>query len=205
MAKQANDPTAPVLRAVETYQQRLFHLWKVVFKQINAKFSTATKFFDNLVTKGHEIASKVGQAVVDRILGLKDRVFGALEAVPNIVKSALRLGNKIISLIRKAVDPNRIIGTLKRLFMRYVKMLREVFGWVSDFFSALNPLGAALAIVNTFRNVLRLVVSWIGEVSGANSAVKKAKSLLKRVVKAMKVEIKEAVRLRKDVLKLKPA
>ena len=205
MATPANDPTAPVLRAVENYQKRLFELWKVVFKKIDSKFKTATKFFDNIVTKGEEIASKVGKAVVDKIIGYRDTVFGALDTVPTIVKSALRLGNKIIALIRKAADPNKIINTMKRLFMRYVKMLKDIFALVKQFFDALNPLGAALAIVNTFRNVLRLVVSWITEVSGANSAVKKAKSLLKRVVKAMKQEIKEAILLRKKVLKMKPA
>ncbi len=201
----ANDPTAPVLRAVEAYQGRIFELWKVVFKKINSKFSTATKFFDNIVNRGEEIASKVGQAVVNKIIGFKERVFNALKVVPAIVKSALRLGNKIIGLIRRAADPNRIIGMLKRLFQRYVKMLKDIYGHVADFYEVLNPLSAALAIVNTFKNVLRLLVSWVTDVSGANSAVKKAKSLLKKVVKAMKQEIKQAILLRKQVLKLKPA
>jgi len=200
-----NDPTAPVLRAVEMYQSRLFELWKTVFKKINAKFSAASKFFDNMVAKGGEIASKVGQAVVDKIVGFRDRVFGALESVPQIVKSALRLGNKIIATIRKAADPNRIFGVLKRLFARYVKMLKDIYAWVQDMFEALDPLGAALAVVNSFRNVLRLLVSWVTDVGTANSAVKKAKSLLKGVVKAMKREIKEAIQLRKQVLKLRPA
>lgn len=201
----ANDPTAPVLDAVERYQARLFELWKVVFKKIESKFKTSAKFFENVATKGGEIASKVGQGVVDKIVGFKDCVFGVLEFVPAAVKSALRLGNKIIALIRKAADPNRIINTMKRLFMRYVKMLKDIFARISEFLDVLNPLGAVLTIVNSFRNVLRLIVKWVGDVSNANSAVKKAKSLLKKVVKAMKREIKEAVLLRKKVLKLKPA
>ncbi len=205
MPAAANDPTAPVLRAVERYQARLFEIWKSIFKRISSKFSAARGFFDNMVTKGHEIASKVGQAVVSRIVAFRETIFGTLDYVPAAVKSALRLGNKIIALIRKATDPNRIIGTLKRLFMRYVKMLREIFAQIQSMMQALSPLSAALAIVNTFKNVLRLMVSWVTQVSQANSAVKKAKSLLKKVVKAMKVEIKEAIRLRKQVLKLKPA
>src|SRR6056297_1572475 len=162
-----NDPTAPVLRAVEMYQSRLFELWKTVFKKINAKFSAASKFFDNMVAKGGEIASKVGQAVVDKIVGFRDRVFGALESVPQIVKSALRLGNKIIATIRKAADPTKILGVLKRLFVRYVKMLKDIYAWVQDMFEALDPLGAALAVVNSFRNVLRLLVSWVTDVGTA--------------------------------------
>lgn len=201
----SNDPTAPVLRAVEAYQSRLFELWKVTFKKVNAKFNAARSFFDNVINRGEEIASKVGKAVVDRLAQLGQGVFAVIDTVPGACKSALRLGNKIIALIRKAADPNRIIGTLKKLFHRYVKMLRDIYAGVVDFLSALDPLATALAVVNTFRNVLRLVVSWVGEVSGANSAVKKARSLVKRAVKAMKLEIKEAIRLRKQVLKLKPA
>ncbi|GMG84330.1 hypothetical protein LNKW23_35450 [Paralimibaculum aggregatum] len=201
----ANDPTAPVLKAVEIYQKRIFEIWKVVFKKIDSKFKSATKFFDNVVNKGEEIASKVGKAVVEKIIGYRDTVFGALERVPQIVKSALRLGNKIINLIRSAADPNKIINVMKRLFMRYVKMLREIFAMVKQFFEALNPLGTALAVVNALKSVLRLIVSWVGEVTNANNAVKKAKTLLKKVVKAMKLEIKEAILLRKKVLRLRPA
>jgi hypothetical protein len=201
---QTNDPTAPVLRAVETYQSRLFELWKGLFKKIASKFSGAAKFFDNVVAKGHEIASKVGQAVVDGIVAYTERVFGALEAIPALARRAIRLGNRIIALIRRAADPNRILGTLKKLFSRYVKMLKDIFGWLRDFYEALDPLGKALAVVNTFRNVLRLVVKWVGQVSGANSAVRKAKGLVKKVVRAMQREIRDAVRMRREVLRLRP-
>lgn len=200
-----NDPTKPVLRAVEKYQERLFELWKVIFKKINSKFNAARKFFDNVVTKGQDIASKVGQAVVDKIVGFRQRLFSALEAVPNIAKSAIKLGNKIIALIRKAADPNKIIGTLKRLFSRYVKMLREILGYVADLVGVLDPLGKALAVIDSFKNVLRLVVSWVAEVSAANAAVKKAKTMLKKVIKTLKREVKEATLLRKEVLNMRPS
>ncbi|MGF1444694.1 MAG: hypothetical protein ACFBRM_00665 [Pikeienuella sp.] len=200
-----NDPTAPVLRAVQTYQVRLFQLWKMVFKKINSKFSSAKGFFQNAFTRGVEIASKVGKSVVNTVVTVGQRVLAAVDTVPGLARQALRLGNKIIGLIMKAADPNKIIAQMKKHFVRYVRMLREIFAWVTDFLAALNPLGTALSVINGFKVVLRFVADWITDVGSAVGAVKKAKSLLKRVVKEMRKEVKEAILLRKQVLKLKPA
>ena len=84
-------------------------------------------------------------------------------------------------------------------------MVKEIFGRISEMAKQLDVLGPMLSIINSFKNALRMIFSWIKEVTRINDAVVKTKRLLKKVIKEMKKEVKEAEKMRKEVMKLKIA
>jgi len=197
------DLTEPFLKATVRYQARMTQMLKVVFKKIASETRTLIRFGDMILAYGEEIAGKVGKSVVQAIGSAYTVVKRLLQAIPKAIKAVLRMGNKIIALLRKAADPKKIIASLKKLFTRYVRMVLEVFGNVQDFFAQLNILEKALAVVSRFSAVLRMIVAWIADVSGAYNGVRKAKSLLKSLVRVMKKEAKELRQLQRDVARLK--
>ena len=209
MAKKPQDPLSrdidEIRTSIEGWQDRLFHLWKVVFKKIKTKLKSVVSFVEKLVKEAGRIVATVGKSVVDKIIGAARVLTNVLDRVPNLIRAALRLGKKLISIIVKATDPSKIIGTLKRLVTRYINMIREIYKFILEFVSQLDVLGFAFSIINTFKTVLRLIVSWITDVTGAAGAIKKVQMMLKKIVKAMKVEIRQAIKTSKKAARLKAA
>lgn len=187
------------------WQDRLFDLWKVVFKKIASRLKATVSFIAKVVKNAATLVATVGKKAVKMIESAGNYIETVLQRVPVLVKKTMRFGAKVLDIIARGGDPKRLVGTLKRMVTRYVNMVREIYRYVLDFMTQLDVLGMALTIVNTFKNVLRLVVSWIVEVSGADSAVRKAKSLLRKVVKALKIEIRDAIKMGKEASRLKPA
>lgn len=209
MAKKPKDPLTrdldEIRTSIEGWQTQLFHLWKVVFKKIKSKLKSAVSFFDKVVTEGRRIASTVGSKVIDKIVDAAKRLGFLLERIPQLLKNAHRLGKKILSIIAKAADPSKIIGTMKRLVTRYINMIKEIYRFLFDFLSYIDALGAALAIINTFKTVLRLVLSWIADVTGVMSVLRKISNMVRKIVKKMKVEIRDAIKTSKKAARLKAA
>ena len=202
---QANDPLKPVLDAVWRYQKRIQELIGSVFNKLRSSMGKAIAFMDNVVKYAKEIAKKVGKGVVNTIVSMRNRIFAAVNAVPGLAKSALKLGYRIIATIQKAADPNKVIKVVKKLFQTYVRMIRQLADYVSDMVAALDPVGKALKVIATFRLVLQMVFKWIADVSGAATAVAKTRSLVRKAAKLLRAEVKDAVRVVKEVQRLKPA
>ncbi|MGC1505960.1 MAG: hypothetical protein WA782_17700 [Sulfitobacter sp.] len=200
-----NDPTKKFLDATEKYQERLLNLWKVVFKKVSAHLKSMVSFVRKVVNVGKELAATVGKSVVDKVVGAGQMVEEMITTIPNLLKVALLLGKRIIAKIKKAVDPNEVIAPLKKLFTRYVRLIKEIFAFVTNLIQQLDILGAVFGVISTFQSVLRLIFSWIADVTGAKDGALKAKKMLKKVWKEMKKEVKEAELLRKQVMKLKVA
>lgn len=202
---EANDPTKTFLDATHRYQERLFDLWKVVFKKVKTMLKTMVSFVTNVISKAKELALVVGKAVIDKVVDFGSAVVGFIETIPITLKSALRLGKKIIALIEKATDPARIVSTLKKLFSRYMRQIREIYDGIVNFVSQLEILGTIFSVVSSFKQALRALFSWITDVTRANDGVVRAKRLLKKIIKQMRLEVKAADKLRKQVMKLKIA
>ena len=202
---QDNDPTKKFADATARYQKRLLDLWKSVLKKVFTRIKPMLSFVGTLITKGAQLVGKIGKGVFQTIQRTYNIVLKAIDAIPSMIKRVLRLGDKILALLRKAADPMKIIKALKSLFSRYVSLLKEVFAKVVDFMVQLDVLGRALAVINGLKAMLRLVFAWIVDVTRAVDAIGKAKKILRTVVKEMKKEIKEATKLRKEVMQLKAA
>lgn len=199
---QENDPLKPVLQAVQAYQQRILEIWKGIFKKLSALLGKSRSFFDKIIQNAKDIAGKVGKGAVDTVVNLCGQVFGALDEVPLLAKQALKLGQRIIDTIQKAADPNKAIKLVKKLFQAYVKLFARIAELVFQMMDALDPLGKALRIIDTFRLALVMIFKWIADVPV--TAVGKARTLLKKVAKLLRAEIKEALKFAKEVRKLAP-
>ena len=80
-------------------------------------------------------------------------------------------------------------------------MIRQVWGWIRDNLGrAWRARHRTVRHQHAFASVLQLIFRWIRDVTGILSAVKKAKALLKKVVKTLRLEVKQAIRLLKDVV-----
>jgi len=204
MPQQAN-PVAKFADATDEYQDVLSDLWKGVFKKVDSALKPMIAFGSKLISKGKDIARTVGLSVMKTIESAFKAVTGMLKSIPALIKRALALGKEIIALVRKAADPGKVVKALRKLFSRYVAMLREIFSAVSQFIDQLDAMGTALAVVEKFKTVLQFVVSWIGEVSGASGAVKRARGVLATAHKSLSASVRKAEKLNKEVMKLKPA
>lgn len=202
---QENDPTQKFLEATERYQTILTRLWKVVFKKVASIMRALTSFLTKFIAQAKDLVTTIGKKAVNTLIGTGQRLIDLIQGTPNRLKAAIRFGKKIVALIKKAVDPNKIINTLKKLFRRYVQMIQDIANFVSELISNLDIIGTALGVVNTFKRVLQMMFAWIADVTRANDAALKAKRMLKKVQKDMKREVKEAIKLRREVMKLKVA
>ncbi|MCX7558002.1 hypothetical protein OS190_00380 [Sulfitobacter sp. F26204] len=202
---QENDPTQRYLEATQKYQTKLHYLWKTVFKKVNSILRTLTSFLNKFIAEAAKMIAIVGKAAVNKVIDVGQRIIQLVAQIPNALKQGLRYGRKIISLITKAKDPNKIISTLKKLFARYVRMIQEIHGWINDLASNLDVIGTAFSVVNAFKRLLQAMFSWITEITRANDAALKVKRLLKKVQKEIKKDKKELIKLRKDVMRLKKA
>lgn len=199
------DPLQRVAKATETYQDHLQDLWKGGLKKLASELKPMIAFGANLIRQGKAIVGTIGASVMKTIETAYAAITRALKAIPDLVKAALDVGRKILALVAKAANPGKVAGALKKLFARYVALMKEIVSYVAWFVNELDVLGKALAVVEKFKSVLKFVASWIADVSGALGAVKKAKALLVKVQKTLKGALKEALTLQKDVAKLKAA
>ena len=201
----AESPLAPVEAGVQRFSAYLQDLLVNVLKKLKPMVAPALAFFDELIKNGKAIASKVGDNVLDTIKGFVDEFFDVLPTLTTMVKSALKLGQKILAMIAKAADPMKIVRTVKKIFARFVMLLRQIFARVSAFLARIAPVQAVLGIINSMKTLLQVVFRWIANVTKANSVVKKVAKVMKKVEKAMKAEVKMANKLLKEVNKLRPA
>ena len=202
---QENDLTKVYLTATQTFQSRLMYLLKNIFKKVNSILGVATSFLTKLMGEAAKFQAVVGKAVIKKIMEVGQRIMDLIARIPADLKAALKLGKRIITLITKATDPNKIISTLKKLFSRYMSLLQEIFSAIQQLVSQLDVIGPVLFIINTYRAALQAMFKWISEIARVTDAVVKAKRLLKKVMKELKQDVKETVKLRKQVMRLKKA
>ena len=112
------------------------------------------------------------------------------------------LGKRILNTIKKEADKTKLVRTLKTVVRKYVDAMRKVFAWVNEIWRELDLLNRALMVLDGFRSILQIVFRWIAEVSVVLTTLKTAQRLLKQVWKPLKKEIKDALRLGKDMAKI---
>lgn len=201
----AENPLAPVEAGVMRFNAYLQNMLVNVLKKLKPMIAPARSFFDELIKNGKEIASKVGDQVLDTIKSFLDEVFDVVPALQAMVKSALKLGDKILTMIAKAADPMKVLKAVKKLLARFVQLMRQIFARVTDFLSRISPVLAVLSVINSMKALLQVVFRWIAGVTKASSVVKKVGNVMKKAEKALKIEVKEANKLLKEVNKLRPA
>ncbi|OBY26264.1 hypothetical protein [Leisingera sp. JC1] len=198
----SNDPVEFVEKAVDKLHARMFYYLKTVWKRIRALLTPLSKFLKNVISGAKSLAKTVGKAAVKQVTSAAQFILKLIDRVELTLKNLVKLGKRILDTIRKNKDRSRVIRILKTVIRKYVEMIRQVWGWVQEIWDELGVLDTALSIISRFASVLQLIFRWIRDVTGILDAVKKAKALLKKVVKTLRLEVKQAIRLLKDVAKL---
>lgn len=203
MAKK-DDPTQKFLVAIQKYQAFLQRLLKAVFKKVFTFVKTVVTFVKKLIAEAGKLAATIGKSALDQLKKLGPRLMNMAALILNMLKAAIRLGQRLVSMIKKGADPNKVIQVLKKLFASYVRMMKDLFVRITEFLQILDLIGAVLKVVDNVKRVLQMIFAWITEVSGAKAVVTKSTQMLKKVMTEFKKELREAEKLRGEAMKLKP-
>ncbi len=198
----SNDPVEFVERGIEKFHTRVIFYLKKVWKRVRSLLMPLRKFMKKMLTSAKTIAKTAGKKAVSQVTSAGQTVLNLLDRVEQMLKTMVKLGQRILDTIRKNTDRSRLVKVLKTVIRKYVEMFRQVWGWVQEIWEQIGVLDTALMILNRFASVLQIIFGWIKELTAILGGVKKVKGLLKKVVKTLRLEMKEAIRLLKDVVKL---
>ena len=163
------------------------------------------KEIGNLEKQLASVPIKIGKATFDALLDGVETLRGYLPDITKEAKAALKFASTILATIKKAADPSKVFGAIKKLVSRLAASFRKLASMVAQVMKYLDPISAVLSLINGVKSILRMIASWIAQVSGALTAVKKARDIVKKVARSLATELKTVTKLVKDTAALKPA
>lgn len=200
----SKDPVKFVEEAIVDHQKRVTKFHKSVWKQVKSFLTPLQKFLKNILSAAKDLAETVGKKVINHITSTIRAILKFLEPIEKALKNFVLLGKRILATIRKEIDKSKVIRFLKTVVRKYVETMRKIVGLIVDLWKEIGILDAAMAVFKKFSTVLKFLFNWIDElVSGILNAVSKVKTLLTRAMKELMKQEKEAIRMLKDVAKLK--
>ncbi|KIC31124.1 hypothetical protein [Leisingera sp. ANG-M6] len=198
----SNDPVEFVEKGIDRLHTRVLFYLKKVWKRVRSLLMPLRKFMKKMLSAAKSIAKTAGKKAVAQVTSAGQTVLNLLDRVEQMLKTMIKLGQRILDTIRKNTDRSRLVRVLKTVVRKYVEMFRQVWGWVQEIWEQIGVLDTALSILNRFASVLQIVFGWIKELTTILGGVKKVKGMLKKVVKTLRLEMKDAIRLLKDTAKL---
>ena len=199
----SDDPVKFVEEAIEQHQKRVLNFYKSVWKRVKSILTPLQRFLKNILSAAKDLAQTVGKKVINHITSTIRAIINFLKPIEKALIGILQLGKRILATIRKKVDKSEVIRILKTVVRKYVETFKKVVGLITDLWNELGILDVAMAVFNRFRLILSMAFGWFEEVTGILTAIKKVRTHLQRVIKALLKELKDAIRLVKDVAKLK--
>ena len=159
-------------------------------------------FLRNIQAAAKSLAQTVGKAAAQAATGALQQILSLIDQIELTMKAMLKMGKRVLATIRKTADKNRVVRILKTVIRRYIQMFRQIWSWICDFHDQLDLLGNTMAVIRKMRQVLQLAFSWIDDVTQVVSALKRTRTLLKKTIKAMRIEVKDAIKLAREVKKM---
>lgn len=199
----SNDPIKFVEEAIVEHQKRVLNFYKSVWKRVKSYLTPLQKFLKNVLSAAKDLAQTVGKKVISQLTDTIRAILNFLSPIEKLLKDIIQLGKRILATIRKKVDKNEVIRFLKTVVRKYVETFTKIVGLITDLWKELGILDAALAVFNKFRLVLSMAFGWFDQVTGVLTAIGKVRKQLQKAIKSLLKERKEALRLVKDVAKLK--
>jgi hypothetical protein len=199
----SNDPVKFVDDAIEQHQKRLLNFYKSVWKRVKFILTPLQRFLKNILSAAKDLLETLGKKVINHLTSTIRAILSFLQPIEKTLNDILQLGKRILATIRKKVDKSEVIRILKTVVRKYVETFKKIIGLITDLWTELGILDVAMAVFNKFRLILSMVFGWFDEVTGILTAIKKVRTHLQRVIKALLKERKDAIRLVKDVAKLK--
>jgi len=197
-----NDPVKAVERGVERLHKRITFYLKTLWKRVRTLLKPLRTFLKKVMKVVKKIAATVGKRVIEGLVRAATRLLDLFDRVEKLLSTMFLLGKRILNTIKKEADKTKLVRTLKTVVRKYVDAMRKVFAWVNEIWRELDLLNRALMVLDGFRSILQIVFRWIAEVSVVLTTLKTAQRLLKQVWKPLKKEIKDALRLGKDMAKI---
>lgn len=197
-----NDPTTEITRAVRKIEARLVHFLDTLLKKLKSLLAPLTGVLKKVLAVAEDIAATVGEKVLDQLVDTGARVLDFLGAFKAAIKAALKLAARILATLRKSVDPVKTVKALKTVLAKFIKAFRRIAGRLIDLYGELEIVETGFRAIASFRLALQKAFRWIGEISGAAAAARKVMTILKKLTKALKLEVKEAVRFGKRAARL---
>lgn len=201
-SNQANDPTEFVERGITRLHQRITYYFKTIWKRVKGLLAPLRNFLKKLIKVVKQIAVTVGKKVVDMLTRAANLVLSLFDRIEALLKKLFLLGKRVLTTLKKETDKTRLVRVLKTVMRKYIAAFRQVATWVNELWDQLDILNRALALLDSFRMVLQLAFRWIAEVTAVLSALRRIRQLLRGVWKALKKEVKEAIKLGRDVAKM---
>ncbi|MEM6740640.1 MAG: hypothetical protein AAF646_11000 [Pseudomonadota bacterium] len=199
------DVLKPIADKTQRIQDRLQELIRTVLSNIRPALKLLARFIKNVRTSAKVLIAKVGKAAVNTLLKAAEKLLALGPKLDKLVAQARKIAQAILATIKKAVQPEKVFKLLKSMVARLAASFRAIVGLVAQILSALNPLNAVLAVVRSFVMVLMLMLKWIRDVVGLASMIKKTQSLVSKMAKALRAELKTVTQLVKETNRLKPA
>ncbi|NIZ61111.1 hypothetical protein DL239_08990 [Sedimentitalea sp. CY04] len=199
----SDDPVKFVGEAIEQHHDRMLKFYKSTWKRVKSFLKPLQKFLKNFIAGTKDMIATVGKEAINRITSAIRAILKVLEPIDKALQDMILLGKRILATIRKEIDKTKLIRVLKTVVRKYVEIFKKVVSFIENLWDDLGILDVALAVLNKFRLVLSMVFNWFDEVTGILTAIKKVKAQLKRAIKTLLKERKKAIRLVKDVAKLK--
>lgn len=199
----SDDPVKFVEEAIEQHQERMLKFYKSVWKRVKSILTPLQKFLKKFISGTKEMVEVLGKEVINRITATIRAILKVLEPIEKALKDIILLGKRILATIRKEIDKTKVIRFLKTVVRKYIETMKKIVTLVVDLWRDIGILDVAMSVLNKFRLILSMVFGWFDEVTGILTAIKKVRAQLKRIIKTLLAERKKAIKLVKDVAKLK--
>ncbi|MEM6371984.1 MAG: hypothetical protein AAF727_04300 [Pseudomonadota bacterium] len=203
---QADNPLLPIQDKVVRIHSRLLDFLRNVVLKLKPIMATLQGFLINVKKVAKDIAKTVGKSVVDNIIKTGTKLLQVFAFVQKLVFDGVKFATKILTVIKKAIkEPEKVFKVVKAMTARFAKLFRTIVAKVAEVMVLLNPVEIVLAVINTMKMMLQMVFRWVSDVSNISSGVKKAKAMMRKSFKLLKVEAKRVTEVVKEANKLKPA
>ena len=200
---EANDPLKPIEKGVVKIHDALTRYLKAYIKKLSSMIGPLASFVKEVTSAAKQLIRVVGKAAVETFIKAANRFLRIIGRLLSEAKGLLQFAKRILKMIGKATDPARIIKVLLTLLRKFSKLFKTIVQNVIELLSQIDVLGPVLKIIATFKTVLQLMLSWISRITGVVSLLQKAKTIVKKLVKVLKAELKELVQLVKEAGRIK--
>ena len=200
---EANDPLKPIEKGILKIHTSLTQYLKAYIKKLTSMIGPVAAFVKQVTSAAKQLINVVGKTAVETFIKAATRFLRVLKRLVVEAKVLIQFAQRILKLIRKATDPARIIKVLNTLLRKFSKLFKTFVQNVMELLSEIDVIGPVLKIIDTFRRVLQLMISWISKITGVASVLQKAKTIIKKLVKLLKREVKELIQLVKESGRIK--
>ena len=190
MAK-PNEAFLPVLVRVESVQARMKAFVSTVLKKMQGYMVQLAKFIGKIVSVAKDIAQVAGKSAVNAIVKAGKMVMKLPGEITKLGKDALKMGAKIVATLAAAADPRKVVKAVKGLLQKFATLLNTILAKLKELMSHLDVLAPAFKALEAVKSLLQFMFSWIKEVSGINTLVKKLRQLLKTAMISFRDSLKE--------------